>query len=391
MNNTKSVMSCLGIGAGLMYFLDPAAGRRRRALVRDKVIRGWNKAGNAIEATACDLSNRARGLMAEARSFVSCGAVLDEVLVERVRSKIGRVVSHPSAIEVTADQGRVTLRGPVLGKEVGNLLSTISSVRGVVDVENRLEAHKQAGDVPGLQGGAPREQRFELMQTNWSPTARLLMSSAGGTMTLYGFKRGDTVGIAMGALGAGVLARAIANVETRRLLGLGGGRRAVDINKTINIATPVEDVFQFWTNYQNFPRFMSNVREVRDLGGGRSHWVVAGPASVPIEWDAVVTELIPNQVLAWKNEPGSPIQHAGIIHFRSNYAGSTSVNIHMSYHPPAGAVGHAVASLFGTDPKRAMDEDLMRMKSMIETGVPPHDAAEKKSAMEETYTQSFWR
>jgi uncharacterized membrane protein len=264
-------------------------------------------------------------------------------------------------------------------------------VRGVADVENRLEAHKQPGDVPGLQGGAPREQRFELMRTSWSPTARLLMGAAGGTMTLYGFKRQDTLGIAVGALGAGVLARAIANMDTKRLLGLGGGRRAVDINKTINIATPVADVFQFWTNYQNFPRFMTNVREVRDLGGGRSHWVVTGPASVPVEWDAVITKLIPNQVLAWKSEPGSPIQHAGIIRFRPNYDGSASVNIHMSYNPPAGAVGHAVASLFGADPKRVMDEDLMRMKSMIETGTPSHDAAEKQYTTQETYTQSFWR
>jgi uncharacterized membrane protein len=242
-----------------------------------------------------------------------------------------------------------------------------------------------------LQGGAPREQRFELMQTNWSPTARLLMGVAGGTMTYYGLRRRDTLGIAMSTLGAGVLARAIANIETKRLLGLGGGRRAVDINKTINIAAPAEGVFQFWTNYQNFTRFMRNVREVRDLGGGRSHWVVAGPASVPVEWDAVLTELVPNQVLAWKSEPGSPIRHAGIIHFRPNNDDSTSINIHMSYNPPAGAVGHAVASLFGSDPKRVMDEDLMRMKSMIETGIPPYDAAEKQSTTQETYTQSFWR
>jgi len=236
MNYTKSLMSGLGLGAGLMYFLDPAAGRRRQALVRDKVIRGWNKAGDAIEATACDLSNRARGLMAEARSLVSGGSVPDEVLVERVRSKIGHVVSHPSAIEVTVDQGRVTLRGPVLARELEDLVAAVSSVRGVTDVENRLEAHEQADGVPGLQGGTPREQRFELMQANWSPAARLLMGVAGGATTFYGFKRGDTVGIAMGAVGAGLLARAISNIEAQRLLGLRGRRGAVEIHKTTNVA-----------------------------------------------------------------------------------------------------------------------------------------------------------
>jgi len=258
MNNAKSLMSGLGLGAGLMYFLDPAAGRRRRALVRDKAIRGWNKAGDAIGATACDLSNRARGLMAETRSLVSGGSVPDEVLVERVRSKIGRVVSHPSAIEVTANQGRVTLRGPVLTREVENVLAAVSSVRGVADVANRLEVHEQAGDVPGLQGGTPREQRFELMQSNWSPTARLLMGVAGGAATFYGFKRGDTVGVATGAVGAGILARAISNIETQRLLGLRGRCGAVEIHKTtysgaVETGTPPHDATEKpWTTQETY-------------------------------------------------------------------------------------------------------------------------------------------
>jgi hypothetical protein len=168
--------------------------------------------------------------------LVSGASVADEVLVGRVRSKIGRVVSHPSAIEVTADQGRITLRGPVLAREVEDLLAAVSSVQGVADVENRLEAHEQVSGVPGLQGGAPREQRFELMQTNWSPTARLLMGTAGGTMACYGLKRRDTLGTIMGTLGAGVLARAIANMQVKRLLGLDGGCRGGGIHKMTNVA-----------------------------------------------------------------------------------------------------------------------------------------------------------
>src|SRR5207244_6535398 len=113
-------------------------------------------------------------------------------------------------------------------------------------------------------------------------------------------------------IGLGVAARAASNLQLKRVLGTGGGRRAVDVHKTITIAAPVEHVFAFWREYENFPRFMSHVREVRDLGGQRSRWTVAGPAGMPVEWDAELTQVVPNQVLAWKTVGGSTVEHAGI-------------------------------------------------------------------------------
>lgn len=142
----------IGIGAGLMYMLDPDRGSRRRALLHDKIISVANSVPDAVGATARDLGNRARGVVAGTKSLFKSDEVSDEVLVERVRSKMGRVISHPRAIEVAADQGHVTLSGPVLADEVDELLSCVSSVRGVAGVESQLEVHEQAGDVPGLQG-----------------------------------------------------------------------------------------------------------------------------------------------------------------------------------------------------------------------------------------------
>jgi len=142
----------------------------------------------------------------------------------------------------------------------------------------------------------------------------------------------------------------------------------VDIQKTIDIAAPVETVFDFWRRYENFPRFMSNVREVRDLGGGRSHWTVAGPAGVPVEWEAEITQIVPNKLIAWKTLPGATVEHAGIVRFEPNPDGTTSVAVRLSYDPPAGAVGHTVATLFGADPKTEIDADLARMKALIEAG-----------------------
>jgi uncharacterized membrane protein len=183
-----------------------------------------------------------------------------------------------------------------------------------------------------------------------------------------------------GALGMGLLARAASNQDARRLVGAGDARRGIDIRKSLDLAVPADTVFEFWRNIESFPRFMSNVRQVRDLGSGRSQWTVAGPAGVPVEWEAEITQLVPNQMIAWKTVPGSSVDHTGSVRFSPNPDGTTRIEVCMAYAPPAGALGHAVASLFGADPKSEIDADLMRMKTLIETGQPPRDAAQAGQA-----------
>jgi uncharacterized membrane protein len=104
---------------------------------------------------------------------------------------------------------------------------------------------------------------------------------------------------------------------------------------------------------------------------------VYGPLVAPVEWDSVVTQVVPDQFIAWCTTPGSPVRHAGRVHFQDE-ADGTRVQVEMSYNPPAGALGHVVAALFGADPKKEMDEDLMRTKALVETGRTPHDAAEAR-------------
>jgi uncharacterized membrane protein len=238
--------------------------------------------------------------------------------------------------------------------------------------------HDEPGNIPGLQGQPvrrPSGRRLDVLRVGWSPTTRLLMGSAGGALATYGAGRRDAFGSALGLSGSTMFVRAITNIELKRLLGVGAGRRAIDVQKTINLNAPVDRVFGLWANYQNFPHFMSNVREVKDLGDGRSHWIVSGPAGTSVEWDAVMTAFSPNAVLAWRTEPNSLVQHAGVIRFLTNPDGSTTMHIRLTYNPAVGGLGHLVASLFGADPKSQMDEDLVRMKSFIETGKVPSDAA----------------
>jgi uncharacterized membrane protein len=189
----------------------------------------------------------------------------------------------------------------------------------------------------------------------------LLLRAAGGALTLFGWSRRGTAAAAARAVGAGLLAGSKGAIPGRQ----GDRRRTVDIQKTIHIAAPVDQVYTFWSNYENFPLFMSNVRQVEDLGGGRSRWVVSGPGGAPIEWHAMVTERIPGDLIAWRSEPGSMLENAGVIRFRQENGG-TRVDLRFCYHPPAGGAGQAVTELLGADPRAKVNEDLGRLKALLE-------------------------
>jgi uncharacterized membrane protein len=360
----------MGLGAGLMYFLDPQQGRRRRALVRDQFVSVASQADDAVGCVARDLAHQVQGLLAEGWSVLARWTPDDRQLAEHVRSKMGRYVSHPSAIGVTARDGRVTLSGHILAHEVDDLLACVARVPGVRGVENRVEVHQHSGNVPDLQGGWPRRGDLpDVLQENWSPATRALVGAAGATLVTAGLAQRFPVACVLGTAGLALMARSATNKELTRLLGLSGGRGAVHVHKTITIAGPVERVFPFFADYANFPRFMAHVREVSDAGGGRSHWVAAGPAGVPVTWDAAVTRFEPNRVIAWKSEPGSVIANAGVIRFEPEGSDRTRVDIGLSYTPPGGALGHAAAMLFGADAKSSLDDDLVRLKGLIEEGL----------------------
>ena len=352
-----------GLGVGMLagYLLDPDRGRRRRAMVGNKVSSAARSLPRAVRVTAKDLSNRARGAWAEATRLFSSDDASDQVVEARVRSKIGRVVSHPQAIHVTARGGHITLDGIVLSREVPELVKCVMGVPGVKTVDCQMREYNSAEGIPSLQGGSKREASGEFMQENWSPAARITAGAA-GTAAL--------------AVGAALLARSATNIEFPRLLGFGGGRTAVTIDKTINVDAPPDVVYALWLNFENFPQFMTNVLEVKNVNDNLSHWKVAGPAGVPVEWDAEITRVVPGEMIAWKSVEGSAIANAGYVLFEPNEQGGTEVTVRISYNPPAGALGHAVAKAFGADPKSEMDQDLLRMKTLLETGQTPHDAAQ---------------
>jgi uncharacterized membrane protein len=348
-----------------MYFLDPDEGRRRRAVARDMFWSVASDTGRGLNALQCSIRNEVSGFAHDLEARFRNEPVDDKKLVERVRARLGRVVSHPRAITVEAEQGSVVLRGPVLSSERLKLIATVHTIPGVKEVRDELEAHDSPEGIPALQGGSTL--RGSRTRARWTPATRALAVSAGIGLVLLGRREGLSNRFAS-LLGVITLARALSNRNLAHLFGLGVGRGAVRVQKTITINRPVGEVFEFWRQFENFPKFMPHLEEVKDLGERRSHWVAKGPAHSALDWTAVITRLEPNTEIAWKSEPGSSVPNKGSVTFSELDSDRAQVRIQMSYTPPAGAVGHTVASLLGSDLKTGLDEGLLRLKSLLEQG-----------------------
>jgi osmotically-inducible protein OsmY len=145
-------------GAALGYFLDPQSGSRRRALLRDQIVKVTDSASEQIQDLSEDAKNRAQGAMHEVRKQLQDEEVSDTTLVERVRSEMGRHVSRPGAIEISAFNGAVTLRGSIASTEVQALVNAVKAVPGVKGVNNQMQAHENADNLSDMQGGRSRTE-----------------------------------------------------------------------------------------------------------------------------------------------------------------------------------------------------------------------------------------
>lgn len=380
MKNRMRMLLGAGLGAAAMYYLDPSRGRYRRALARDQLVRVGHETRDGLGVVARDVRNRTLGRTAMFRSVLGGRQADDGVLEDRVRSAIGRVVSHPSSIEVEAEDGHITLSGPVLAAEVPELLHCARHVRGVRSLENQLEVHETAGRVPGLQGDPPPRngRRGTFTQETWSPTARALGSLAGGAVLYYGMARRRPGGALFSTVGLALISRAMTNVDLGRLIGVADGGYMVDVQKGIRINAPVERIYALWSQFERFPSLTSHVQRVRRVedrdGRERWRWTVRAPHGIEADFDSIVTAREENRLVAWQTEGGT-VEHTGTVRFHPRDDGSTTVEVKLRYQPPGGALGHAFARLVGADPKHQLDDDLLRIKTYLETGKPPHDAA----------------
>jgi uncharacterized membrane protein len=346
-----------GLGAGLMYFTDPRNGRRRRAQLLDQATHLKAAEHSLVGKARRDLAHRFSGLVRKVRPGGDIGG--DEIITERVRAAIGRVVSHPHAIEVEVHGGKVALRGPILSDEAKVALRA-AAVRGVTEVFDRLERHVEAGNIPALQG-APRQLNT---RGEWTPSARLVAAGAGVVLVATGVRRSVLLEMA----GSALVVRALANRPLRQVFGV-GDRFDVHVEKTITILAQTDEVYELAKRIDTLPKFLDHVRRVQIQDGNRerSHWVVDGPFGREVCFDAKITHSDKDRVLAWTSDPDEAVPHVGVIHFEP-VIGGTRVHIQMHYSPRGGLVGHLLSRALGFDPRSRMNEDLVRMKSLLEDG-----------------------
>ena len=151
-----------------------------------------------------------------------------------------------------------------------------------------------------------------------------------------------------------------------------GYQHGIRVDRTTTINCPREQVYAFWRNLENLPRFMKHVQCVRQIDDLHSHWIVEGPAGQKVEWDAEIINEIPNELLAWRSLPGASVDNAGSVRFEHATAGrGTKVSVSLQYQPPAGQIGVVLAKLLGKDPDLEVDMELHRLKNIIEAGEIP--------------------
>ena len=148
-----------------------------------------------------------------------------------------------------------------------------------------------------------------------------------------------------------------------------GRGQGIKVEQSVTINRPVLEVYRFWRNFENLPRFMDHLESVTVIDETRSHWVAKGPAGTRVEWDAVIHNEVDDELIAWRSLPSSEVNNAGSVHFTPTAdATGTEVRVVLSYEPPAGKVGAAVARLLGEEPSKQVEEDLRRLKQVMDSG-----------------------
>ncbi|HYE49175.1 MAG TPA: SRPBCC family protein [Azospirillaceae bacterium] len=194
----------------------------------------------------------------------------------------------------------------------------------------------------------------------------------GGALAAVGIRRGGWLGYGMALAGLGVMQQAFTGKpDIAQWTGFGADHdsRAVTVTHTVTINKPAEDLYRFWRNFANLPRFMNHIERVDIIDDRRSHWVAKAPAGLRVEWEAEVTDEQEGRRIAWRAMENADVPNWGHVEFRPAPGGrGTEVHAVIRYEPPAGALGRAVARILGEEPQVQMREDLNRFKRLMETG-----------------------
>jgi uncharacterized membrane protein len=239
---------------------------------------------------------------------------------------------------------------------------------------------------------------------NVSDGERFISVAGGGALSIYGLKRGGLPGMLMAIAGGALIYRGATghsniykalSVSTANRKGLRASVKhgaGIKVEKSIIIDKPVEELFRFWSDFENLPRFLNHLESVRAISGPSnqstlatlassaslsslacrssriSHWVARLPAGMKVEWDAEIINETPNELIAWRSLEGAGVPNAGSVRFERGPDGrGAEVKVAIEYAPPVGKIGSLLAKLLGEDPEQRVAEDLRRFKLLMET------------------------
>jgi len=223
-------------------------------------------------------------------------------------------------------------------------------------------------------------------EINLDNTERLVSGGLGAFLVLNGLKRFSLGGLIEAGIGAALVNRGLTGhchvYEAMGINRAGEGappeeyfHRGIHVEETFTINKPADELFAFWRNFENLPKFMSHLESVTRLDaadGKRTRWVARGPAGVPVKWDAEIINEEPNALIAWRSLGGADVDNAGSVRFVESPLGrGTELKVTIDYIPTAGVVGQALAKMIGQNPKMQIREDLRRFKQFMETGDVP--------------------
>jgi len=226
-------------------------------------------------------------------------------------------------------------------------------------------------------------------RTNVAPSERPISLIGGAALLLFALWRRSPLSFLLALGGAEMLYRGATGycpvygtlgintaepTNTGQAAGMAGqaATRGIQVEKTITVNRPREEVYCAWRDFENFPFFMKHLEAVACGPNGMSHWVAKAPLGTKVEWDAEVINDLQNEMIAWRSIGDSAVPNSGFVRFAdAPDGGGTELKVMLEYNPPAGVIGATFAKLFGEEPEQQVEDDLRRFKQMMEAGEIP--------------------
>lgn len=220
----------------------------------------------------------------------------------------------------------------------------------------------------------PRQNKRASSELRW------IYGLGGAALLIWGSKRRSLLGLALSSVGADLLGWSFTGHYLHETLGVtqltSKGVRAlvphqlgIRVDRSIAVYRPNDEVYQFFRTFRNLARFLTHVRDIREIDDKHSHWFVRGPAGMELEWDAEIINDQPNELISWRTVGSADVESTGSVRFeRAPGERGTIVSVSLNYLPPAGALGAAIAKLLGEEPETQIKEDLRRLKQILEAG-----------------------